>query len=98
MITRAEQESGEYAQASRCLLLPEVVSISQPVTLVTPPLQYTENRRVRLVSRDQKAELLLTRRLENTGAFSQFEFRAATPGRAKVSGNNPAFESVWSSI
>ncbi len=98
VLTRAEQESGEFAQASRCLLLPEVVSIKQPVTLLTPPLQYAESRRVRLTGHNQKAELLLTRRLENTGAFAQFEFRAAASGRAKVSGENSAFESVWSSI
>ena len=98
VLTQAEQESGEFAQPSRCLILPEVVSIKQPVTLLTPPLQYAEARRVRLASRDQKTELLLTRRLENTGAFAQFEFRAAASGRAKVSGENSAFESVWSSI
>jgi len=67
------QLNREIEQYSRSLVLPELKSINQPVTLITNKL-HTVNERLILNKRGYKTVVKLTKLIESTDVFSQFEF------------------------
>lgn len=86
---------------TRCLLLPEARAINLPRTLVTPAL-YRVGEKLRLDVHGQKVKVKLTKMLENTSTFSQFQFNIlqtiekVTPTDKLDRIKN--FDSIWSSI
>lgn len=88
-----EQADGSYGQPVRALLLPENIATDQPVTLITPCLHFAEQRKAMLKGMGSDAEVRLTRTLEMTGGFAQFEFRSAAK-----SSDKEGFEQVFSSL
>ena len=67
------QLNRQIEKYSRSLVLPELKSINQPVTLITNKL-HTVNDRLILNKRGYKTVVKLTKLLESTDVFSQFEF------------------------
>ncbi|MEX0730237.1 MAG: hypothetical protein WED00_15225 [Aquisalimonadaceae bacterium] len=97
VFTRAEQPGGRLSDPSRCLLIPAMPEVEQPVTLVTPLLHYSMDRRVYLMGKDHTGELHLTGQVEDSGLFRQFTFRrlgSVNPADTRV----PDYQTLWSSI
>ncbi len=67
------QQNRQIEQYSRSLVMPELKSINQPVTLVTNKLHSVDDRLI-LNKRGYKTVIKLTRLVESTDVFSQFEF------------------------
>ncbi len=85
----------------RSLILPEIRAIGQPATLVTPNLPYHVGDQVLVNSHGKEARVELTKLVENTGAFAQFQFRPldsrARAGEPAGSGQ-PSFDDLWEEI
>ena len=71
-VCNAEGHCGEH---QACLLLPVVESGSDRETLITPSFFHNFANRLMLVDGGRKRVISLTRSIENTGAFAQFEFK-----------------------
>ena len=63
------------AEYLRSLLLPAVESIGQPATLLTPALPYHAGDVMIVNSHGTEARVELTKLVENTGTFAQYQFR-----------------------
>ena len=92
-------------QFMRSLLLPEIRQLRQPATLITPTLPYQTGDQVRVNSHGKLARVQLTRLLEYTGAFCQFQFTALDEDDSarEPDTDYPAmapedFESLWKEI
>ncbi len=59
----------------RSLLLPAIRTIGQPATLLTPALSYHVGDIVMVNSHGKEARVELTKMMENTGTFAQYQFR-----------------------
>jgi len=60
------------------ILLPEIRAINQPASLLLPSLPFRTGCISTLQNGDRKESIILTRQLENTGAFAQYNFAAET--------------------
>ncbi len=58
----------------KCLLLPELKAAGQPATLITPTLPFKVKDTLWINDGVGQQKVRLTRLLESTGAFSQFQF------------------------
>lgn len=100
--TASIPKDGSREKYHRSLALPELTAIKQPPTLITHAWNQVGDRLIASVH-GQKVTIELTKQLESTGVFSQFEFsvvdttknKLATPS-ASTSGDE--FESVWSTL
>lgn len=86
---------------NRSLLLPELRSIKQPQTLITPSL-YRVGDKLELDIHGQSIKVKLTKLLESTNTFSQYQFsiiktvKKVTPQDKMDRIKN--FDSIWTSI
>jgi hypothetical protein len=62
------------------ILLPEIKAINQPASLLLPSLPFRTGCVTKLENQDRTETVTLTRQLENTGTFAQYNFSAA-PGK-----------------
>jgi len=93
--------SKKSAEYTRSLLLPELRNVKQPQTLITQSL-YQIDDKLELDIHGQTIKVKLTKLLENTSAFSQFQFSiirslrniAPTDKLDRVKN----FDSLWTSI
>ncbi len=97
---RITAEPARGAGVQRTLILQ---GVKRPATLVLPPVPFREGSRVTLHVLDREIPVRLTRQLENTGLFAQFQFAPVSPGkqvdrRSSPDGREDELESVWSSI
>lgn len=86
----------------RSLLLPAIKAIGQPATLLTPALPYHVGDIVMVNSHGKEARVELTKLVENTGSFAQFQFRpldsqakATTPQEEEKTDD---FSALWSQL
>lgn len=94
---RTEQRAGRLSVPSRCLILPSIRELGQPVTLITPSLLYEAGARVRLVAGHGEGDMRLTRQVEGTTHYDRFELRRLEmdkPANARM----PVYERLWSSL
>lgn len=86
----------------RCLLLPALDGIGQPATLVLPPVPYREGNKLLLQVAGRESPIALTKMVENTGLFAQFQFNSLEPPAQKKNGPDSAsehdFSNLWSSL
>lgn len=59
----------------RTLMLPALSAINQPATLITGPVPWREGNRVTLRILGKEMPVTLTKSIQNTGHFAQFQFR-----------------------
>lgn len=71
-VCNAEGRCGEH---QACLLLPPKEGSSEVETLITPSFFHNFANRLLLMEGGRKRVVSLTRTIENTGAFAQFEFK-----------------------
>ena len=95
---RSGKQDGEY---TRGLLLPEIASIQQRSTMLLPSPPFRVGDTVKVNFQGKNIRVKLTKLLENTGSFAQFQFsslgevaetRAAKP-KAGLKPND--FDDVW---
>ncbi|HKK05312.1 MAG TPA: hypothetical protein VKA50_05620 [Gammaproteobacteria bacterium] len=86
----------------RALLLPELAPINQPATVITPPVPYRVGSKVTLTVMGHQAPVELTKLMENTGLFAQFQFALLDKPEHKPPADNWVedrdFANVWSVI
>lgn len=97
------------SQYLRALLVPEVVAIDRPATLLTPRMPFQVNNKVMLLLGEQEVRAQLVDRITATGSFSQFEHHTLEPESrpAKKAETGSAglsivadddFDSLWKSL
>jgi len=103
---RLLQKSGQSSEFLRALLLPELNSIDQPATVITPRVPFQSGHRIVLYHDLETEQTQLSRRVSATGSVSQFELKyrqkrpigtAPTDGSATSSGDDD-FDSLWPSL
>ena len=89
----------------RCLMLPELRTIEQPATIITPAMPFKLDSRIRINLQDKSIIAVLSRQLESTRSFSQFEFKVLEEDLLDKSDSNMEgpinendFDSIWSSL
>lgn len=95
--------STEYMRAIR---LPELKSIGQASTLITPQLTFKAGYKVMLNVNAEEIRLQLVREISSTASFSQFEYKILGEKLAKTTqqeessrdANDDEFNSLWTSI
>ncbi len=103
---RITQKTGDPSEYIRVLVLPENSVLSQPVTLLTPRVPFKEGNKVVINQRGKEVHVQLTKKINETGAYNQFEFRRKVslenPGDQDPTGKddttNDEFDSLWSSL
>lgn len=87
----------------RSLVLPRLTGIDQPATLITHAWHQTNDQLI-ANTHGHRTHIQLTKQLESTGVFSQFEFTVletaekAKPPAAPHSKSNDEFDTVWTLI
>lgn len=86
----------------RSLLLPALTGIGQPATLILPPVPYREGNKLLLQLADKELPVTLTKMVENTGLFAQFQFSVPDTGVPKKTGHDASgerdFSNLWSTL
>ena len=101
-IKSAFSDSDENYQ--RTLMLPELQAIKQPKTLITGPVPFRVGNQLTMRILGKSMSISLTKQLQNTGFFAQFEFDIieqkdeAEPEKNQHSGDRDDFNSIWSII
>lgn len=101
--TAAIPKDGESKKYNRSLVLPELSSINQPATIITHAWQ-REGDKIITNIHGQKALIKLSKMLESTGVFAQFEFvvlenEDSPPDKSSSAKDSPqeeGFDDVWS--
>ena len=90
------------APLQRSLMLPELKNLKQPACLITSPVPWREGHKIVINMLGKEVPATLTRSVQNTGLFAQFEFEinSATTSQAKKPKTEPSqdFSKIWSSI
>ena len=102
---RLEQKVGNSSEFLRGLLLPELNSIGQPATLLTPRMPFQAGNRITLLREGHQQQAQLSRRVSTTSSISQFELKFRQPSATKTPGSGPVgtgeeddFDSLWHSL
>lgn len=85
---RLLQKTGGSSEYLRGLLLPELSSIGQPATLITPRLPFQTGHRITLFHDGHEDQCQLSRRVSATGCVSQFEVKFLTNNASNGDSNN----------
>jgi len=98
---RTEQRGAKNDEFTRGLLLPEVATIQQKATLLLPSPPFRVGDTAIINCHGKNVRVKLTKLVENTGSFAQFQFTAL--GEIKLSGQKKPvakptssdFDDVW---
>lgn len=90
---------------TRALLLPEIPSLAQPATLLMPSPPFRLGGDAIVYSHGREVKVKLTKLVENTGTFAQFQFTTLETGKRKEptettqrSATDSEFDDLWDSI
>ena len=91
------------APLQRTLMLPELRNLKQPACLITSPVQWREGHKIIINMLGKDIPATLTKSVQNTGLFAQFQFeinqqQEAPPPKTKAAETEQDFNQVWSSI
>lgn len=98
---RALRKQGLDSDFMRGVVLPELVAVGQPATLLLPTVGFNEGVKVELVEAGEPRRVQLLRRTQGASGFSQYPFRdMATPAptQSPEGGDDDALDSIWSSL
>ncbi len=99
---RTLASDGKQYAYQRTLLLPENPAIGQPASLLTGPVPWREGNKLVLNILGREVKVALTRMLQNTGLFAQFEYAYLDTARDEAPAERAADESdfgqIWSTI
>ncbi len=99
-------KTGAPSEFMRGLLLPELSSIGQCATIITPRVPFQSGSKVAVKRKGDELRSNLGRRVAATSSFSQFEIQLVMPADATESGAGNAgdaapedeFDSLWPSL
>ena len=102
---RVINKAGDPSEYQRVLVLPEIKQINQPTTLLAPRLPFRAGQKVSLMRNSKETRVQLTRKINSTAAFNQFEFRRLSTANngspesaAKQKPHDGGFDSLWDSL
>ncbi len=103
VMTQIRNSQMASAAFQRSLLLPALKGIGQPATLITAPMPYAVNQKIRLKDNATVQDLRLSKQVASSASFKQFQFDEAVGSSDEVvpvkrSGGNDApdnFDAVW---
>ena len=105
---RIIHKKGPQVEYSRVLVLPDIPAIKHPITLLTPRVPFRTGQKIVLNQRGREVQMTLDKKLNDTGAYSQFVFRKlASKAHLQKSGADNAvenrnsdneFDSLWNSL
>ncbi len=102
---RVVNKTGEPGEYQRVLVLPEIKQINQPTTLLAPRLPFRVGQKVSLLRNNKETRVQLTRKINSTAAFNQFEFRRlsapkneAAESVANKETRESGFDSLWDAL
>jgi hypothetical protein len=88
----------------RTLMLPELKAVNQPTTIITSAVPYRTGQQFVINILGKEILIKLTKQLQNTGLFAQFQFEI-TEEQSAVQKPMPStgdedsdFDGVWNSI
>lgn len=80
----------------RCLLLPAIKGIGQPETLLTSPLPFREQAKVRIKSHKGTHDVLLVSQIDSGLSYKQFTYKILdTELEGDMKDNHDDFDLVW---
>lgn len=93
-------KTGAQAEYMRVLILPEVAMLKIPITLITPSVPFRKGSKVVLNQRGSEVQVQLTEKLNESGAFNQFEFHkiGVRDSDREQSENDDNFGSLWDNL
>lgn len=100
-------KTGQHSEFLRGLLLPELTSIGQPSTLVTPRLPFKQGNKVVVRFNGIETKCILSKIVSETGSFSQFVLATTDVLDSKTADLDEAvnkvdiedeFDSLWPSL
>ena len=90
------------APLQRTLMLPELKNLKQPACLITSPVPWREGNKIVINMLGKEIPATLTKSVQNTGLFSQFQFDINTQNRPEEKApkveKEQDFNQIWSSI
>jgi cyclic-di-GMP-binding protein len=101
---RVISKSGDCGEYQRVLVLPEIKQINQPTSLLAPRLPFRVGQKVSLMRNSKETRIQLTRKINSTAAFNQFEFRRLSSPKsdaesaANTESRDSSFDSLWDSL
>ena len=101
VITKVKNDDGALCPAQKSILLPAIKPLNQPSTIITPILHYTVGKEISVRTGKKAAKIVLTKMVQSTNAFSQFEYVATNKEENLPLGNvktDDEFNSIWTSI
>lgn len=93
-LIRSEQEDGSYGSPERSLLLPQDKASGRAATLLVSPQQWAPACGALLKAPDGEREIVLTRLMEASSGFAQFEFQAVALPAARTAAPDDVFSLV----
>jgi hypothetical protein len=101
-------KTGKHSEFLRGLLLPELSSIGQPSTLITPRVPFQQGNKVALRFNGLESKCILSSSVSETGSFSQFVMSDTTALDSKTPAFKPSannqfnseddFDTLWPSL
>jgi len=84
----------------RCLLLPELVGIGQPQTILTSPIPFSVNHNIHIKNNDKDNVIHLVKLISSGLSYKQFEYRLldADTSIDSKSSNDLEFDSLWDAL
>lgn len=88
----------------RTLMLPELKAVNQPTTLITSSVPYRTGQQYVINILGKEILIKLTKQLQNTGLFAQFQFEitaeqsAVQKPMSSTDNDDADFDGVWNSI
>lgn len=90
------------APLQRTLMLPELINLKQPACLITSPVPWREGNKIVINMLGKEIPATLTKSVQNTGLFSQFQFEINAQNKAEEKTTKEEkeqdFNQIWSSI
>lgn len=90
------------APLQRSLMLPELINLKQPACLITSPAPWREGHKIIINMLGKEIPATLTKSIQNTGLFSQFQFEITPQNKPEETVNKTEKEQdyshIWSSI
>ncbi len=101
VITKLKNDDGIYRNGQKSILLPAIKAMNQPSTLITSNINYSVGKEVKIRIGRKAASVVLTKLVQSTNTFSQFEYVATNRSEnlpIGIQGSEADFDTLWSSI
>jgi hypothetical protein len=98
---RPIKRTGASEDYLRVLVLPEAPSLKIPMTVLTPRVPFQEGQKVVLSLRGKQTQIQLVKKLNDSGAYNQFEFRklgGIKEPQAIPTENKTDFDALWKNL